>query len=398
MKICIYPCELRGRHHWQVDWTPSGGKRNRRLVSTKAAAESLAAQIRAGIRQDAEEYRAEPAPVRNAAETALAELRRQGLSIEDIVRVAQRQTKLTVRKTLAEAAAETIACRTGAGYSEKYVTGLRQYLDAFVRGRTNLSLDSIGVEEIEAWFRSRAEKPSTRAANLGRLSTMFRLGWERGWIETNPCDRVSRVRIVRGAPRILTVDECQILMDAVVHRFPKMTAWFALTLFAGVRPEEADQCEWTSINLDNQTVVIDALTTKVRTRRIVHLQATAVEWLRFAKSQKAALPIANVTRRRCQRALREVLGEEEWPQDVLRHTAASYWLASVQDAGKVAHELGNSAGVLMRHYREIVTRSDAARFWAIRPGKTSGDHPTSSSGNPRPSPVGKIGRSVRASE
>jgi hypothetical protein len=35
-------------------------------------------------------------------------------------------------------------------------------------------------------------------------------------------------------------------------------------------------------------------------------------------------------------ALRETLGFTRWPKDVTRHTAASYWLAEVQNAPAVA--------------------------------------------------------------
>ena len=71
--------------------------------------------------------------------------------------------------------------------------------------------------------------------------------------------------------------------------------------------------------------------------------------------------------RRHSRWTRKILGWQGRPQDILRHTAASYWLAEWRDAGKVAHELGNSAGILLRHYRGVVTEEDTERFWAIRP-------------------------------
>jgi hypothetical protein len=56
---------------------------------------------------------------------------------------------------------------------------------------------------------------------------------------------------------------------------------------------------------------------------------------------------------------------------VLRHTAASHWLAAWQDAGKVAHELGNSAGILLRHYRELVPRAESEKFWSITPQRAA---------------------------
>jgi hypothetical protein len=46
--------------------------------------------------------------------------------------------------------------------------------------------------------------------------------------------------------------------------------------------------------------------------------------------------------RRYRRQLARHLRFEKWPKNLLRHTAASYWLADWQDAGKAARELGNN--------------------------------------------------------
>lgn len=80
-----------------------------------------------------------------------------------------------------------------------------------------------------------------------------------------------------------------------------------------------------------------------------------------------ALPFSRTTRRRFIRAARSHLGFAAWPQDVLRHSAASYMLAFHRDAGRVAYWLGNSPTILMRHYCELVPAEEAERFWKIRP-------------------------------
>ncbi|HRZ58656.1 MAG TPA: hypothetical protein P5525_24715, partial [Candidatus Paceibacterota bacterium] len=116
------------------------------------------------------------------------------------------------------------------------------------------------------------------------------------------------------------------------------------------------------------TVTVDAAASKVRQRRIVHLMPSAGEWMKLALKSKSRLPLSQSTRRRFLRRLRDHLGFKIWPKDVLRHSAASYWLAECQDAAKVALELGNSVGVLFRHYRELVTKEEAGKFWDIRPG------------------------------
>jgi len=66
-----------------------------------------------------------------------------------------------------------------------------------------------------------------------------------------------------------------------------------------------------------------------------------------------------------------VLGWPAWKKDVLRHSAASYWLASDPDAGKIAMELGNSPAVLLKHYRELVSDEQAKAFWELTPKKVS---------------------------
>ena len=56
-----------------------------------------------------------------------------------------------------------------------------------------------------------------------------------------------------------------------------------------------------------------------------------------------------------------------WRQNALRHSFASYRLAQVQDAAKVALEMGNSPEKLFRHYRELVMPTAAEQWFSIHP-------------------------------
>lgn len=156
-------------------------------------------------------------------------------------------------------------------------------------------------------------------------------------------------------------------MVFVKRRHPTGLGWFALALMAGIRPEECDRLTWSNVDLESGIVTVDAAASKVRRRRIVHLQPAAAAWMRLAKKLGAVLPLPHTTRRRQLRSVRKKLGWDSWPKDILRHTCASYLMATWQDAGRVAAELGNSAGILLRHYRELVTRKEADRFWNLRP-------------------------------
>ena len=285
-----------------------------------------------------------------------------------VAREVARHLVVSIRpRTLADAIADLLRAKEAARRRPAYIRSLRQYLVMFSRGRQDVPVSSLTVDDLDAWFASRREAPASQASNVGRLSALFQFGVRRGWLANNPCRRLEPVAVEYKAPKILTPEEASKLMEAVRASCPRGLPWFSLCLFGGIRPEECDKLTWAAIDLTAEVVRIDAAAAKLRQRRIVHLMPAAIAWLRVAKETGADLPIPNVTRRRMQRDLRGAMGWEAWPQDILRHTAASYWLAAVQDAGKVAHELGNSAGILLRHYRELVSREDAERFWAMRP-------------------------------
>ncbi len=57
----------------------------------------------------------------------------------------------------------------------------------------------------------------------------------------------------------------------------------------------------------------------------------------------------------------------EWKANALRHSYAGYRFAQIGDAGRVAGELGNSAAVVHRHYRELVKPAEAERWFNVKP-------------------------------
>jgi integrase len=75
------------------------------------------------------------------------------------------------------------------------------------------------------------------------------------------------------------------------------------------------------------------------------------------------------TLRRDRRKLRDLVGGD-WPADILRHTAASYWLALTGDVGKCATIFGNSPKVFSSHYNGLATPEDARRFFEPPPAPT----------------------------
>lgn len=354
---------------WRLDLRSIGG--GRRFFATER--EALAAGNRA--EKDRQEVGREwvDLPTRDRAEVVrvLREMESAGVTLAGLWQAYQRReidmAKPPTSPGLAVAIAQLVAAKRASQLRPAYIASLETYLGAFARGRESKPVGSFTPDDIRQWFDARKEKPGTMASNIGRLSSLFAYAVRRGWLPGNPVDGVERPRLEGRTPQILTVRQAARLLVFIRRRHPRGLAWFVLALLAGIRPEECDRLTWVAVDLREGIVTIDAAASKVRRRRIVHLQPAAAAWLKIARQEGGELPLAHVTRRRYLRAARERLGWTAWPQDILRHTCASYLLALWQDAGRVASELGNSAGILLRHYRELVRRVDAERFWALIP-------------------------------
>lgn len=268
--------------------------------------------------------------------------------------------------TLGASIAVLLAAKRSANYRPRYVKSLRLYLGAFARGREDTPLSDIKVETVELWFAGRNEAPSTQRGNFGRLCALFSFAERREWIVKSPMRMMDRIRVDAKPPKILTVDQCQRLMEFVMYRHPRALAFISLALFGGIRPEELRKVSWASVG--QGIVTVDAAASKVRRRRIVHLRENAVEWIEFAREVGAMLPITlNGHVMILKRAAKHLGFTEGWPQDILRHTGASMWLAVSKDVGSVSKELGNSPAILLTNYQELVSSESALAFWAIRP-------------------------------
>jgi integrase len=63
-------------------------------------------------------------------------------------------------------------------------------------------------------------------------------------------------------------------------------------------------------------------------------------------------------------------GIKTWPQQAMRHTYCSNWLAQHKDINKLVLQSGHdSVDTMWRHYHRGTTGADAKAFWAIEPKK-----------------------------
>jgi integrase/recombinase XerD len=357
----------KGKVRWKVDVRSHGT--GRRFFESKSDAQRWldSFQPEAGLAEEA--WSRLTVLERSKVIAVWREIDQAGLTVADVWRAYKELVGVVKPQPLGKAIDALIESKRAANKRAPYLKNLRGMLNQFAQGREAMSIAAIRTADIEAWLTEHATTPGYRHTWINRLSTLFSFAKRQEWMVQNPCDRVERVVIERKRPQILTVEQAKTCVEGIRDEFPVALGWLVLALFCGLRPEEAEKLQWSDIDLEKGIVTVDAVASKVRWRRLVYCTPCAVRWLTKAKALNASLPIPRQTRRRALALMTAKLGLKAWPKDILRHTCASMLMATWEDEGKVAASLGNSPTVLHAHYRELVSRAEAKRFWGIAPEK-----------------------------
>jgi integrase len=262
--------------------------------------------------------------------------------------------------TLQQVIQDLIIAKQNSNKRDYYVKSLKSYLRRFAETRESQSIAQIRVSDIEIWLQQ-FKDPSSRQTWLNRISTLFSFAVKRKYIEKNPCEQVERITVVRKPPVILNVYQSRQLLDWCSTA---MRPYYVLATFAGIRPFEAERLDWSDVNLEAKTVRINGKVAKIQShRRIVPLEPIAIKLLSRHPVKTGPISPLTGTVKRWKVGARAILGYKEWPCDILRHSTASYWMATRKDADGIAADLGNSRKILMAHYHEPVTPDAAAVFW-----------------------------------
>ena len=278
---------------------------------------------------------------------------------------------------LDEAVKEYLAWLQGSTLREPTKTSHRIRINIFANGVPNLRVADIGPEVIEGFLEKRNVSAVTRANDRRTISAFFSWCMERKrrWCVVNPC---SAVRIEPGEekpPAILSVAECQKLMQAAeLFERGGLVPYLAVCLFGGLRPfGEAPRLSWPQVNLRDNEIRLEGEQTKTGRPRVVAICPALCAWLRAYQGREFCPPNSQGHFR----ALKEKIGYgtrseaqpklKPWPMDVMRHTAISHYFRKTGSYGQTAEQFGNSEAIIKRHYQGRVTSEETERFYAIRP-------------------------------
>jgi len=262
------------------------------------------------------------------------------------------------------------------GASERYLSDLRSRLTQFSNNFNGKPVAEITSPQIDEWLRSLSDKetgkrlsPVTRNNFRRVLVVAFNFARKEGYSAGNPADESAEAKVIESTIGILTVEETARLLESAA---PELVPYIAIGAFAGLRRAELERLDWREIDLQAGLIEVTAKKAKSARRRFVRIQPNLTKWL-----QSYAQLSGNVTPPNYRELLdtaRDGAGIQEWPQNALRHSFASYHLARFNDAAALALELGHSsAHLVFQHYRQLVRPKQAERYWMIAPasaGKT----------------------------
>ncbi len=149
-----------------------------------------------------------------------------------------------------------------------------------------------------------------------------------------------------------------------------LVPFFALALFAGIRPDwrdgEISKLLPQHIDLEAGVIRIEPAVSKTNEKRAIAIQPNLRLWLaRYPLKEYPQVPQKNIDR-----ILREIRQKFSLGHDVLRHTYISMLVDAFRSIGDASLQAGNSVAIIRRHYLDLKTTAEADAFWRIIPAGT----------------------------
>ena len=264
------------------------------------------------------------------------------------------------------------------------ISGLKSHLKRFQETFGAMPVRNVKRGDVTNFLNALPHSQAARATARTRLSQFFNYAIDREWRTDNPVTHVevkARSGEKKGEVGILTPGQVtRLLQKAQEDAHKALVPFYGVSLYAGLRPFEASGLRWENFHWDTGEIEVPPEISKTRNRRFVPIQDVLRKLVFPLRQDDGSICPASLRRRdgACRRAAGFQVGEgaevdedtgeqlppgDPWPQDVMRHTFASYWLALHADRARLAEILGNSQAIIGRHYRRAIPKAQAEAFF-----------------------------------
>ncbi len=397
------------RTPYLVIYTDHHGKRRRKHFKLKKDADEYLANLSkrmayegtAGLAMDAES-RSEF----YGARRVLLEGGHDGVSLVEVARffVAAKPGRVADKVDALEAAERFIEERRRENLSLRTIENLDRRIRGFLNGCRVSRLGDVGAGLVRDWVYRRGVSPRTSINDRAALMRFFRWAKRAGLVGFDPVEAVDKPRADDPPPEVFSVEPAKILMRAAEeYREGRFARYFAIALFAGLRPSEIEQLGEDAWTPGAKVIRVRGGKLRGRANRFAPVTENLKAWLRAYPNSPFYPKPFRLGFRRVRELAGDMLAKERgielvkdehhpfpWQEDICRHSFISYRLAQVGDEVRVAREAGNSPEIIYRDYFQLRTKGEARRFFGIRPGGKG--NPSGSGGFERGKNCGRDGQ------
>ncbi len=339
------------------------GKRVRKFFPSEREAKAWLRTHNARVAQEGTEAPLLiPDSLRIEAVTQSERLKPYGRSITDAVDHFLAHLAAVERTcTVAELSTKFQAAKEQDAAKPNYLKDLKYRLATFVATFGERKVAELQKHELSTWLQNLDYSAQSKKNFHRVLRTAFSYAVDQNYAPVNFFTGIKPAKIRRGPPPILTPPQLRAILDKADRAY---LSYLTIGAFAGLRMSELENLDWSEIDLAERLILVNS---EGKTgRRYVKVSDNLAAWLApLAKKQGSV--ISPRSARTARRNASKDAGLEEWPDNGLRHSFASYHVAHYKNTANTAHEMGNSEKMVKAHYENLVKPAEGAEWWAIVP-------------------------------
>jgi len=365
------------------------GKRQQVFYRTQKLALAAAEDLKRKVELFGVQTRAISPTVAEQATAALNLLEPYGITLlEAARRIADIESMQRRSSTIEDALKDYEKAKSGRSERHtKSITYMSRHLREDFAGR---AMSSITAEELQAHLEAHTSGPVAFNGKLRYLTGLWRWAAKppREWCNPDTLKHLERREAITSEISTLSAKETATLLTNAEKHFPDTAIPFAIALFTGMRMQEIERLKPEDIAPEGITVSQGK--SKTKQRRFIHMPDPLAAWLAVYPITYCVCP-PNWSRKK--KAVRRLAGWKvwsdivptlklknpmkakppenapEWPQNALRHTAASVALALGKDLQTLIFEHGHSGGteMLRKHYIGRMPKKEAQAIWTLGP-------------------------------
>ena len=367
------------------------GKRERQFYPTRDKALEASVALKDKVREFGTMARAIAPSLAEDAVSASKLLAPLGITLMDAVtRFVAMETSNRASVSVKDAVAAFRA--TGDEWSKSQSTAYKLRGGKLTAAFPDRMISTITGEELQKHLEDTTNGPGGFNQNLRLIRTIW--NWSakppRKWCDTEAIKHLDAKGTVSAEVGTLTAAQAAQLLHTAEKHLPDCVPAFAIALFTGMRQQEIDRL--TPGDITGEGITVPATSAKTKRRRFVQMPEPLAAWLASYPIGQSVTP-ANWSRK--EKAVRRLAGwkvwsdhvctmkldppmdaapsddQPEWPQNALRHTAATVSIALGKPIEQLTFEHGHVGGLemLRRHYVGAMPKAEALKIWALRPEK-----------------------------